>query len=90
MLSNLITIYGEHGHLITRSLFDDKLILKLNEGEKLQYHLHYKKRFFHQVCLRNVEGYLNINDPLVRNAATLDSVKPSIELMQKVIDEINK
>ena len=33
---------------------------------------------------------LNINDPIVRNAATLDSVKPSIELMQKVIDEINK
>ena len=34
MLSNLITIYGEHGQLITRSLFDDKLILRLNEGEK--------------------------------------------------------
>ena len=57
MLSNLITIYGEHGHLITRSLLDDKLILKLNE-EKTTISSSLQKRFFHRVCLyRNVEGY---------------------------------
>ena len=46
MLSNLIIIYGEHGHLITRSLFDDKLILKLNEGEKTTISSSLQKKIF--------------------------------------------
>ena len=92
MLSNLITIYGEHGQLITRSLFDDKLILRLNEGEKTIISSLLQKKDFsiESAFIEMWKDILNINDPIVRNAATLDSVKPSIELMQKVIDEINK